>query len=472
MKTRVLGGLLLALVWIEPVLAFEPAFTNSSDPSAPQPGIASTQPAQPGQAETDPAPAPMLGPPPSVTTVPSAALEAAAQGPPPTDSDRYFTLDELKSEMKKLAWTKGDFTITPYGTLWANMAYETARSVNGDYVLYVSRPRVDDNDVFHVDPKSTRLGFDVLGPHVSFFGDAQTGGRVEVDFQGTFTTENKASVLLRHAYIEVKNDEYRLLAGQTWDVISPLYPGVLFYTVGWDGGNIGYRRAQARGERYMALSDDLLITAQGSLNVDILADTLPAALTSDHSGWPVLEGRLAAALGPRGQGRNPIEVGVSSHIGEIILFPTPAPAGGLPRRTWSLNADIRVPITSRFGAQGELWTGENLATFFGGIGQGINLDPAMHYNTIRSRGGWVEVWYDWSERWHSHVGYSIDDPVDSDITSGRVYNSFIFANLTYDVTKKFMVGFELTSWRTLWKGPPAPVDAPDQNFNFVAKYGF
>jgi hypothetical protein len=46
----------------------------------------------------------------------------------------------------------------------------------------------------------------------------------------------------------------------------------------------------------------------------------------------------------------------------------------------------------------------------------------------------------------------------------------MFANVTFDVTKKFLVGFEFTSWRTLWKGPDA--DAPDQHFDFVAKYGF
>jgi len=170
----------------------------------------------------------------------------------------------------------------------------------------------------------------------------------------------------------------------------------------------------------------------------------------------------------RGRRSHPIEFGVSSHVGDMILFIPPAPGTGVSRRTWSLNFDVRVPITSRFGVQGELWTGENLATYFGGIGQGINL--AAPYNTIRSRGGWVDVWYDWSDRVHSHIGYSIDDPVDSDITSGRTYNAFLFTNVSYDVTKKFLVGFEFTSWRTLWKAPYA--DAPDQHFDFVAKYGF
>ena len=56
------------------------------------------------------------------------------------------------------------------------------------------------------------------------------------------------------------------------------------------------------------------------------------------------------------------------------------------------------------------------------------------------------------------------------MTSGRIYNAFYFANISYDVTAKFLVGFEYTSWRTLWVGPSA--DATSQNFNLVAKYGF
>ena len=51
------------------------------------------------------------------TTMPP---EVSSSGVPvpagPSDSMQYFNLDELKTEMKKLAWTKGDFTVTPYGS--------------------------------------------------------------------------------------------------------------------------------------------------------------------------------------------------------------------------------------------------------------------------------------------------------------------------------------------------------------------
>jgi hypothetical protein len=409
----------------------------------------------------------------------------------------YFTLDELRAEMRKFAWTKGDFTIVPYGILWANLVEETGRTYPGNYPLYVSRPREDANADCYVDVRSTRLGIDVLGPQIPCLDCAQSGGKVEIDFQRQIDVENKPSLLLRHAYVEVKNDDFRLLAGQTWDVISPLTPGVLFYSVGWDAGNIGYRRPQFRAERYLRASDTCEFVAQGSLNTIAPTDTAGTAetYTALPSDWPILEGRLAMVLGRRGPGCLPWEWGVSGHTGDMIydFHQDTAPLGAIPtspfgfteigahRRTWSLDTDLRIPITQSFGVQGELFMGENLGPFYGGVGQSVDIVPSLdpktgvllNYasgNDIRSRGGWVDVWYDWTPRLHSHTGYSIDNPYYEDVTSGRVYNAFYFANISYDVTPKFLVGFEFTSWKTIWVGPSEVANS--QNFDFVVKYGF
>ncbi len=422
------------------------------------------------------APGPALGSP--LPAGPSSPAPKPASAAAPNHQDEYYTLDELKSEMKKLVWTKGDFKIVPYGILWGNMVYETQRTNVGDYVLYVWPERARANEQFHLDGRSTRLGIDITGPQVSALACAPSGGKVEIDFQRNFDTENRAGVLLRHAYVEVKNDEFRLLAGQTWDLISPLFPGTLMYSVGWSGGNIGYRRAQFRGERYLALSDVSLVTLQGSLNTDLVGISevggSSASFSGDHAGWPVIMGRIATKLGPRGEGYYPIEFGVSSHVGEQVFdFRAPMPPQiGAPRRTWSLNVDARMPLGPRFGVQGELFAGENLATFFGGILQGVDVGSASVPGTgepIRSRGGWFDVWYDWTPTLHSHVGYSIDDPIDEDITVGRTYNAFLFANLSYDLTQKFLVGVEISSWKTLWKNQP---DGDSVHCDFVAKYNF
>jgi hypothetical protein len=417
---------------------------------------------------------PEISPPATLlTSSESEALSAAAQPPRQEDGDTY-TLEQLQGEMKKLLWTKGDYKIVPYGILWGSTAYETERTFTGDYTFYVLPDRPNTENAFHADARSTRFGIDVSGPSIPFFNCATSGGKLEFDFQRLIDTENKAGVLLRHAYLEVKDEEFRLLFGQTWDVISPLNPAMLMYSIGWGAGNIGYRRAQIRGERYFALSDTTLLTLQGSANVDITNDTA-TGMVGDHSGWPVLEGRAATTFGPRGPGCTPMEFGVSSHIGEQIFnfaAPFPNPVTGLARATWSLNADYRIPITQRFGVQGEFFMGQNLAAYLGGILQGIDVGTPANPGTrdgIFSRGGWFDVWYDWTPRLHSHAGYSIDDPLDRDVTVGRTYNAFYWTNLCYDVTPKFLVGIEASSWRTLWVNQP---DGVSQRIEFAAKYGF
>ena len=277
-------------------------------------------------------------------------------------------------------------------------------------------------------------------------------------------------MLLRHAYWEVKDDEFRLLAGQTWDVVSPLYPNTIMYTVYWGAGNIGYRRAQFRAERYVAWSDETLLTLQGSINGDIIADTAPTGVTAfgDQSSWPVVEGRTALTFGPRGKDCHPITLGVSGHVGEQrFKFTAPAPAQQLSAETWSCNLDLKAPITDRLGIQGECQMGDDLSSFQGGILQGYNFTARK---PIYDTGGWIEVWYYWTPCWHSHVGYTLDDPLDSDVpTGGRTYNSAIWGNLCYDVTKQFTCGLEVGQWRTLYKGL-APGEAT--RIEFMARYGF
>ncbi len=52
---------------------------------------------------------------------------------------------------------------------------------------------------------------------------------------------------------------------------------------------------------------------------------------------------------------------------------------------------------------------------------------------------------------------------------GRLYNDFIFVNLMYDVTQKFVVGIEYTHWKTHYQGR-APGES--DHIEFAAKYSF
>ena len=219
--------------------------------------------------------------------------------------------------MKKFSWKKGDFTITPYGWLWGNSVYSTERTSPGSYTLYACSRPAPRRKASSSSMCGTRgLGSTCWDRKFPCLGCAQSGGKVEIDFQNSvLSTENKPTIMLRHAYVEAKNDDFRLLVGQTWDVISPLNPDMLLYSVGWDGGNIGYRRAQFRYERYLNFSDVSLVTVQASINQDVFPDTITGA-TGEPSNWPIVEGRVAWTVGQRGQGCLPITVGLSGHIGE------------------------------------------------------------------------------------------------------------------------------------------------------------
>ena len=411
---------------------------------------------------------------PDVVAQPASYTDPASQ----TSGTDIYTFEELscmmESTAKKFAWRKGEFSIVPYGYLWGNMVYETSRTYapSRSYAAWVLPQSQQGDHVFMVDGKNTRLGIDVTGPKLAFFNCAQTGGKVEIDFQGDFSsTINRGGVLLRHAYVEAKDKRYRLLLGQTWDVISPLNPTTTMYSVYWWLGNIGYRRPQLRGERYLAFSDTMLLTLEGSLNANILSDFTGATdIVREPGGWPTIEGRTALTLGHRGKGCKPTVLGLSGHIGNVGFdYYTGGHllADDLRRRTWSLNLDLTLPITDRFGFKGELFTGEALGTYLGGIAQSINpvtLEP------IQSRGGWGELYYYWTCRLHSHVAYGLDDPVDGDVAAGgRIYNQFYFANIMYDVTKKFCLGFEVGQLKTLYKG----LDAGNcTRFELMARYGF
>jgi hypothetical protein len=402
---------------------------------------------------------------PAVEATPTAMAVSSAA--PPVDTGDYYTLDQLRGEMKKLVWTKGDFSIVPYGILWGNMVYSTERTTPGSYTLYVQSASTQPESEFLVDARNTRLGIDVGGPSVGCCDSLKTGGKVEIDFQNSvLTTENKGTLLLRHAYVEAKNEDYRLLAGQTWDVISPLYPGMLMYSIGWDGGNIGYRRAQFRGERFLNFSDTSLVTTQLSANQTVFEDGT-TNIVGEPPNWPILEGRVAWTIGERGKDCRPMIIGISGHIGE-----EQSDIATLERnhrnRTWSGNIDFRMPITERLGVQAECFTGENLGAFLGGIGQGI--DPVT-FQGIRSTGGWFEIWYDWMPWLHSHVGYSVDDPNDHDLrlAGERCYNQFFFGNISYDVTKTFLMGIEVSSWKTNYVDRLAGDSVRSE---FVVKYSF
>lgn len=376
--------------------------------------------------------------------------KGAAQAAEPVEAVFDAGGGEHSSQRQPLiAWQKGHFRIVPYGIGWLHASYDTSRTVSGPFVLFVHSDDTQGEPSFSVSARATRLGFQIYGPEIQ---GGQSGGRIEFDFHGFALTANRTGVLLRHAYGEFYRDGWRILGGQTWDLISPLWPNVLNYTVAWAAGNIGYRRAQVRLERTFRAEDGSKWLAQASINQTIVSDFVGAPdIQGEDAGWPTLMGRIGY-VGPDRYGTGkPAQFGVSGHIAQHGTdFRTPPAEDDRRFLSWSFNIDVRYPFSERCGFQGEFFMGQALGTFLGGINQGI--DP-VEREAIRAMGGWVELWLYWTSDLHTHVGFGIDDPNDDDLSPGRrTQNHFYFANLIWNVSPELEVGIELSWWETRYKG--------------------
>lgn len=342
-----------------------------------------------------------------------------------------------------------DLDIELYGYIKLDAAYDTSRMDNGNYVRWVESEAVnDDDDEFNMTANETRLGMRISGPQVS---DAKTSGRVEIDFYGG-GSENKSRIMIRHAYMNIDWPEahFNIIAGQTSDVISPLNPSTLNYSVGWWAGNIGYRRPQVRLTKSWALAGDVEFRLQGALARTIGITTTPDFTPGDageDAGFPGVQARASVVFPLLGY--RPTTFGVSGHRAKEELD-----LDGTGRHedfdSWSVNLDLEQPINEWMTVKGEMFTGENLSAYLGGIGQGVNTTTLQE---IGSRGGWIAAALGPWDKYRFNVGATVDDADSSDLNFGdRTLNRTVFGNVIYSINKNTEFGFELSRWRTEYIG--------------------
>ena len=378
------------------------------------------------------------------------------------------TLDkDSVDKLLKLADGKKPITssldIDVYGKIKLDASLDSDRTTAGNYVRWVdSQATKKDDDEMNITARETRLGFNVSGPEKN---GMKTSGKVEVDFYGG-TTENKNEMYMRHAYMKLDwpADQFSIIAGQTWDVISPLNPSTLNYSVMWWQGNIQYRRPQIRLTKGFDLSDDVHLKLAGAV-ARTIGDSLfmGSSFVDDSgadSGKPTVQGRAGLTFPLLGY--KPTTLGVSGHWGEEE-FDTDNTGRYTDLDTWSVNFDLVQPINEWLTIKGELFHGENLDAYLGGIGQGVNATTGK---AIASKGGWVSAAIKPWDNYKMNVGIGIDDPDDQDLNSGdRSYNSNIFGNIIYAINDNTDVGLELSQQKTKYK------DQDDAD-NFRAQLSF
>jgi len=328
--------------------------------------------------------------------------------------------------------TTAQARVTPYGYIKLDASYDQSRTNDGNFV-YIVLPEATSDDEFNMTAKQTRLGLNFQeekseGPQVT--------GKLELDFYGG-GAENKPNPMLRHAFMKLSYPGFSLLAGQTSDLYAPLNPTTLNYIVLWKCGNTGYRRPQIRLTKTMDLGEKARLTLAGSVNRSV-----GLGESGEDAALPVGMARIAVSAQVTGQ--EFATLGLSGLIGREEL--------DVIDETFESEAvaiDVIIPLGKKASLKGEYYWGQNMASYLGGIGQGIDLD---HREEIESSGGWVHLALELNEEAGLNVGAGLDDPElqAGDSTNVLDKNLSYFGNIIWKLHSAVSVGVEYLGTETTY----------------------
>lgn len=356
-----------------------------------------------------------------------------------------------------------------YGFLRLDLDFDSQRPNNTQIPLFITSPDPaaggTENGDFSMHPRLTRFGIDYTGPRIESLGDARLSGKLETDFENG-GSESRQIIRIRHAFLRMDWADFSLLAGQTWDVVSPLFPTVNNDTLQWNAGNVGDRRPQlraayepkARRGKFSFIGGIGLTGAIDSLDLDN-----NGFRDGEESHLPDFQSRIGYSH-PIGKDRN-ASLGISGFYG---FMKTSRPvAGRTDFHSQLVNIDFTLPVAAIFSLRGEGWWGRNMSDTRGGAGQGINTATGRE---IRGRGGWSEASFKVSRYLSVNPGFSTDDPVDEDIPNGgRTRNRAFYLANRITPGGNFLFGADYLRWRTDFKGFRRGID---NRVNLFLQYSF
>ena len=324
-----------------------------------------------------------------------------------------------------------------YGFARLDVLADDSRMSDIDQPRFVTRePTTGRTDgEFTMTPRLSQVGIGIeqwdVAPHIT--GE----GKLEIDFGGGGGVN---AIRLRHAYAALMyRDKVELLAGQTWDLISPLFPSAQNDTQLLDAGNTGDRRPQLRLSVFP--TDHLRVATAVAVSGVVDQQDLDHVGQPDGmaSGSPMLQWLIEYRFRWHGIGR----VGVWGHVAREEL------GDGTRHGSSSVGTHVSVPVTRRVTVLGEGYFGENAADIGGGIGQGV--DPVTG-RRIQGLGGWLEAATMPTAKVMLALGVSGDTARARDIEVGdRETNTTGYGVLRYKPRPSIQLGLEYLHWVTTYK---------------------
>lgn len=379
--------------------------------------------------------------------------------------------------LPKRVLSLGDSSLEFYGFLRTDAIFDDSKADDAQKPFFIrsedprlSRPdgaRKND-DQFTLHPRLTRFGVHFHGPEVAPLAKARLTGRLEVDFQNG-GSESRQIMRLRHGYFKLTKNDWHLLAGQTSDIIAPLWPTANNDTLMWNAGNLGDRRPQIRlgyepkvGKGRFSIVGGVGLTDAVTLkNLD--ASAVDNVRDGEDSGRPTLQFRAAYSR-PLWIKEQEATLGLWAHQAweeSVTKFNRENQF-----QSQALGFDFTLPLLSMLSLKGEGWLGQDLDDVRGGIAQGINTSKGKE---IHSHGGWMELSWKALPWYTFNTGYTLDNPDDGDLVSGARSKNQAFYVANRFPLGKFEIGADYLHWVTDYKRFE---EGKDNRFNIFLQYNF
>ncbi|GHB98187.1 hypothetical protein [Cerasicoccus arenae] len=343
-----------------------------------------------------------------------------------------------------LSFKHRDWSFEVYGFVKLDASYDTHRVYNGDFVRYVYPEAGSDDNQLSITARETRLGLKINGPEWEGW---HPSARIETDFYGNANSSTPA-LRMRLAYAQMERGDWQFRAGQDWDALTVALPRTV------NCGSYAYQGA-LWSRRPLVKATWRKDTGGGELRV---IGAIASAVSADIDGGGQPDGNdsgvpnceLTAVCDWRLAEDWTLTTALGGEWGQEAFD---RPTGG--ESVYDSYAGMLTMVLNwkdRAKLMGAAWVGSDLGSFNGGIGQTVNLAKS---ESIKSRGGWIQLqtfpWEDFN--WNMALG--VDDPEDSDLSVGmRRFNVNASTSVFYKFTSYLTLAAEYSFLQTGYVGLP------------------
>lgn len=361
----------------------------------------------------------------------AANKESSPAAPPTTavDNDQLATLQQqqqlLQTRVDQQYQTKVEsgskYRVRLSGLVLFN-ASSTRGAVDEQDVPMLAEPHTAGTSGGNISAtmRQTLLNVDVFGPEIA---GAKTSASMQLDFFGGFPNTLDGVTMgiarMRVARAQLDWDKWSLSFGQDKPFLSPNSPtslaSVAIPTFGYSG-NLWTWTPEIVAERRWAATDNLGAKLQFGL-----MDPLSGEVSSDpfsrypesgeRSRTPALALRQSVQFG---SGSEKSSIGIGGYFarhdynfGRIV-------------DAWAGTLDWNVILNRHFETSGQVFRGQALGGFWGGIGASVVFDghassASSQVFPVNSVGGWAQLKYRPASKWEINSAFGEDNPFASDL---------------------------------------------------------